>query len=42
METVKSVDTYCAEINQTMITAQLQAKANHEQMGICETYLNYI
>jgi hypothetical protein len=34
METVKSADAYCAEINQTMVTAQLQAKANYEQMGI--------
>lgn len=34
MDTVKSADTYCAEINQTVIAAQLQAKANYEQMGI--------
>ena len=41
MESVKSVDAYCADINQTMITAQLQAKASHEQMGICKTYFNH-
>ncbi|RIA95761.1 hypothetical protein C1645_756696 [Glomus cerebriforme] len=42
METVKSADTYCAEINQTMITAQLQAKANYEQMGIVNVFMKQV
>ncbi|GBB88081.1 hypothetical protein RclHR1_14600008 [Rhizophagus clarus] len=42
METVKSADTYCAEINQTVITAQLQAKANHEQMGIVNVFMKQV
>ncbi|CAG8741423.1 5946_t:CDS:2, partial [Funneliformis caledonium] len=42
METVKSVDTYCVEINQTMIASQLQAKANYEQMGIVNVFMKQV
>ncbi|CAB4486966.1 uncharacterized protein OCT59_005404 [Rhizophagus irregularis] len=42
METVKSADTYCAEINQTVIAAQLQAKANYEQMGIVNVFMKQV
>jgi len=42
METVKSADAYCAEINQTMVTAQLQAKANYEQMGIVNVFIKQV
>ncbi|CAI2181431.1 16630_t:CDS:2 [Funneliformis geosporum] len=42
METVKSVDTYCVEINQTMIAAQLQAKTNYEQMGIVNVFMKQV
>ncbi|CAG8538621.1 19182_t:CDS:2, partial [Racocetra fulgida] len=34
METVKSADEYCAQINQSIITTQLQAKTNHEQISV--------
>lgn len=34
MDTVKSVDEYCAEISQSIISAQFQEKNNQEQIGI--------
>ncbi|CAG8558956.1 1952_t:CDS:2 [Diversispora eburnea] len=34
MDTVKSVDDYCADISKSMISTQLQAKNNQEQIGI--------
>ncbi|CAG8658235.1 2733_t:CDS:2, partial [Acaulospora morrowiae] len=34
METVKSVDEYCARISQTMIATQLQAKNDQEQISV--------
>ncbi|CAG8798201.1 23187_t:CDS:2 [Dentiscutata erythropus] len=34
MDTVKSVDEYCAQINQSITATQLQAKTNHEQISV--------
>ncbi|CAG8435323.1 8345_t:CDS:2 [Scutellospora calospora] len=34
MDTVKSVDEYCAQINQSITETQLQVKTNHEQISV--------
>ncbi|CAG8669871.1 500_t:CDS:2 [Ambispora leptoticha] len=42
IDTVKSVDEYCAQISQSMIAAQLQAKVNLEQIGIVNSLMKQV
>ncbi|CAG8438624.1 3200_t:CDS:2 [Ambispora gerdemannii] len=42
IDTVKSVDEYCAQISQSMFAAQLQAKTNLEQISIVNSLMKQV
>ncbi|KAG9295405.1 hypothetical protein G9A89_013434 [Geosiphon pyriformis] len=42
IETVKSVDQYCTQISQAMVTSQLQAKVNLDQIVIVNSFMKQV